>query len=181
MIFLHIKKIVEMNKYRNVLGLLLLLVAMCCCTSNKQQFDNYRIEDNVIVFDEPKRVEGQKSMLQFADAPIPTVHIGFIGLGMRGPDAVNRMTYIDGVEVVALCDLLPENVEGVQRNILEKKGLPRAAEYVGPEAYKELCERDDIDLVYICTGWQNHVEIAVYAMQQGKHVAVEVPAATSVE
>ena len=92
MIFLHIKKIVEMNKYRNVLGLLLLLVAMCCCTSNKQQFDNYRIEDNVIVFDEPKRVEGQKSMLQFADAPIPTVHIGFIGLGMRGPDAVNRMT-----------------------------------------------------------------------------------------
>ena len=181
MIFLHIKKIVEMNKYRNVLGLLLLLVAMCCCTSNKQQFDNYRIEDNVIVFDEPKRVEGQKSMLQFADAPIPTVHIGFIGLGMRGPDAVNRMTYIDGVDVVALCDLLPENVEGVQRNILEKKGLPRAAEYVGPEAYKELCERDDIDLVYICTGWQNHVEIAVYAMQQGKHVAVEVPAATSVE
>ena len=77
--------------------------------------------------------------------------------------------------------MLPENVEGVQRNILEKKGLPRAAEYVGPEAYKELCERDDIDLVYICTGWQNHVEIAVYAMQQGKHVAVEVPAATSVE
>lgn len=44
----------------------------------------------------------------------------------------------------------------------------------------KLCERDDIDLVYICTGWQKHVEMAVYAMRHGKHVAVEVPAATSV-
>ena len=159
---------------------MLLIVVMTSCKSDCNSGKNYIIEDNFIVFDEPQRVDGQTSMLEFAAEPIENVRIGFIGLGMRGPDAVYRMTFIDGVEIVALCDLLPENVEKVQSGILEAKGLPRAAEYVGPTAYKELCERDDIDLVYICTNWQTHVEMAVYAMQHGKHVAVEVPAATSV-
>ncbi len=152
-----------------------------CDNNTKEDGKNYSIVDNAIVFDEPERIEGQRSVLQFAVEPIDTVRIGFIGLGMRGPDAVNRMTYIKGVEVKALCDLLPDRVENVQKNILEKKSLPKAAEYSGEEGWKELCERDDIDLVYICTDWKNHVPMAVYAMQQGKHVAVEVPAATSVE
>lgn len=64
--------------------------------------------------------------------------------------------------------------------ILKDAGLPEAGSYVGPEAYRQLCEREDIDLVYIATDWVNHVPIAVYAMEHGKHVAVEVPAATSV-
>lgn len=98
----------------------------------------YKIKNHTIVFKEPKREKGQQSMLQFAADPIPVVRIGFIGLGMRGPDAVNRMTYIDGVEVVALCDLLPERVERVQTD-LQKKGLPRAASYTGEEGWKELC------------------------------------------
>ena len=49
------------------------------------------------------------------------------------------------------------------------------------EEWKELCRRDDIDLVYICTPWQLHVPMAVYAMEHGKHVAVEVPAAMSLD
>ena len=86
---------------------------------------NYSIVHNTIVFDEPQRVEGQQSVLQFAVDPIENVRIGFIGLGMRGPDAVDRMTYIDGVTVVALCDIEPDRVEKVQTDILEAKGLPR--------------------------------------------------------
>ena len=59
--------------------------------------------------------------------------------------------------------------------------MPDPACYGGSEtAYKALCESDDVDLVYICTDWASHVPIALYAMQHGKHVAVEVPAATSV-
>lgn len=165
-----------------VLEIFALAIAMYCCSGEKECNNrNYKIIDNAIVFDEPQRSEGQVTMLQYAAEPMETVRIGFVGLGMRGPDAVDRMTYIDGVEIVALCDLLPENIEKVQKNILDVKGLQRAAEYVGAEAYKELCERNDIDLVYICTGWQVHVPIAVYAMQHGKHVAIEVPAATTVE
>ena len=168
-----------------LLGLLFLGMATACTEKQAAETEvrkgNYRIVDNTIVFDEPQRIEGQKSVLQFTVDPIENVRIGFIGLGMRGPDAVDRMTYIDGVTVNALCDIEPDRVEAVQTNILEKKGLPRAAAYTGREGWKELCQRDDIDLVYICTDWKMHVPMAVYAMQQGKHVAIEVPAATSIE
>ncbi len=140
----------------------------------------YRTIDGTIVFDEPARAAGQRSVLQLAVDPIPVVRTGFIGLGMRGPGAVERFTHIEGAQVAALCDLRPECVEAAQR-ILERRGLPRVPGYDGEEGWKALCERDDIDLVYICTPWQNHVEMAVYAMRQGKHVAVEVPAATSLE
>ena len=56
-------------------------------------------------------------------------------------------------------------------------GYPAPAVYSGPEAYKELCLRDDIDLVYVCTDWAHHVPVALCAMEHGKHVAVEVPSA----
>lgn len=174
------------NKILHLILGLILLTGVSSCTQNGGQTDqttgkNYKIVDGTIVFDEPQRIEGQKSVLQFAVDPIEDVRIGFIGLGMRGPDAVERMTYIDGVTVVALCDLVPERVEKVQTDILESRDLPRAAAYSGEEGWKELCDRDDIDLVYICTNWQTHVPMAVYAMQHGKHVAVEVPAATTLE
>ena len=165
-----------------ILSIVLLLGISSCGSKNaKIEEKNYKIVDGTIVFDEPQRKDGQKSVLQFAVDPIENVRIGFIGLGMRGPDAVNRMTCIDGVSVVALCDLEPNRVEKVQLEILEAKGLPRAAAYSGEDGWKALCERDDIDLVYICTNWQTHVPMAVYAMQHGKHVAIEVPAATSLE
>ena len=147
-----------------------------CCSSG----DGYRIKDGVIVFDEPAPAKGQEDMLLFAADPIDTVRTGFIGLGMRGPDAVRRFTYIDGAKVVALCDLEADRVAKSQE-ILAGRGKPAAAEYSGEDGWKQLCERDDIDLVYICTNWQTHVEMAVYAMECGKHVAVEVPAAMSVE
>ena len=40
-----------------------------------------------------------------------------------------------------------------------------------------MCERNDIDLVYIATDWLHHFPVASYAMQHGKHVAIEVPSA----
>ena len=120
-----------------ILGLVLVTMASACGEKKTAETEvrkgNYRIVDNTIVFDEPQRIEGQKSVLQFTVDPIENVRIGFIGLGMRGPDAVDRMTYIDGVTVVALCDIEPDRVEAVQTNILEKKGLPRAAAYTGRE------------------------------------------------
>ncbi|MCQ2135993.1 MAG: Gfo/Idh/MocA family oxidoreductase, partial [Bacteroidales bacterium] len=54
-------------------------------------------------------------------------------------------------------------------------------EYSGEDGYKALCERDDIDLVYLAVPWQYHTSMAVYAMEHGKHVAIEVPAATSIK
>ncbi len=151
-----------------------------CGCDNGISGENYQFKDGMIVFDEPARAAGQESMLQFAADPIPVVRVGFVGLGSRGPGAVNRFTHLEGVEIKGLCDIEQKNVDKCQK-YLENAGMPKAEGYVGPEAYKQLCERDDIDLIYIATDWIHHVPIAVYAMEHGKHVAIEVPAATSVE
>ena len=129
----------------------------------------------------PERPAGQEDMLGFAAPALETVRIGFVGLGMRGPGAVERMSQIEGTDIVALCDVETENVEKCQ-GILKRLGRHEAAAYSGDEqVWKQLCERDDIDLVYIATNWQSHVMIAKYAMEHGKHVAIEVPAAMNLE
>ena len=140
----------------------------------------YEIKDGIAVYNTPDRPSDQISMIGFAADPLETVRIGVIGLGMRGPDAVNRFANIDGTDIIAICDLYPEKLERTQQ-ILERNGRARAAEYSGPEGWRELCDRDDLDLVYIVTPWDSHTPMAVYAMEQGKHVAIEVPAATSVD
>ena len=128
----------------------------------------------------PARPAGQEDVIQLVTPKIDTVRVGFIGLGMRGPGAVARWTHIPGTKIVALCDLLPERVEKSQE-ILKNAGLPEAASYSGSEeAWKQLCERDDIDLVYIATDWKHHAAMGVYAMEHGKHVAIEVPAAMNI-
>lgn len=124
----------------------------------------------------PVRPKGQKDVLGLKHDPIKVVRVGFIGLGMRGPGAVDRLSQIDGVEIKALCDLHPDRVERSQK-ILDKHKKERAAAYSGSQdAWKELCRRPDIDLIYIATDWKSHAEMMIYAMQQGKHVACEVPA-----
>lgn len=129
----------------------------------------------------PARPAGQGDVIALAVDPIPVVRVGFIGLGMRGPGAVRRFTNIEGVEVKALCDVEPYNIDRTQQ-ILAAAGFPGADEYTGgTEAWKELCDRDDIDLVYICTDWKNHTPMAVYAMERGRHVALEVPAAMTLD
>ena len=129
----------------------------------------------------PARPAGQEDVIQLVTPKIDTVRVGFIGLGMRGPGAVSRWTHIPGTKIVALCDLSPERVEKSQE-ILKNAGMPEATSYSGSEdAWKKLCEQEDIDLVYIATDWKHHAEMGVYAMEHGKHVAIEVPAAMTLD
>ncbi len=120
------------------------------------------------------------NMCGYAAPKMDKVRIGIIGLGMRGPGAVERMCFIEGAEIVALCDKFPDRVESAQA-ILAKAGLPKAKGYTGNDGWKALCESKDIDLVYTCTPWSMHTPIAVYAMKNGKHIATEVPAALTLE
>lgn len=129
----------------------------------------------------PQSKSGSFNMCGYAAPKIDKVRIGIIGLGMRGPGAVQRMSFIEGVEIKALCDQYPDRVAKAQK-ILEKQGLPKATEYSGSkDAWKELCNRPDIDLVYITTPWSWHTPMAVYAMNHGKHAATEVPAARTID
>ncbi len=120
------------------------------------------------------------NMCGYAAPRLEKVRIGFIGLGMRGPGAVERMGFIEGVEITGLCDKYPDRVAKAQK-ILGKTGRYKAHEYSGENGWKAMCESKDIDLIYICTPWHLHTPMAVYAMQQGKHVATEVPAALTVD
>ena len=169
-------------KKQLILALAFVAALMTSCKSSDKPLagQNWHVENGVIVTNEPRRAAGQQSMLEFYTDPIPVVRVGFVGLGMRGPGAVSRFTHLEGVEIKALCDKYPDRAHACQR-YLTNAGMPEAAEYSGEEGYKQLCERDDIDLVYIATNWQTHVEIALYAMEHGKHVAIEVPSATSIE
>ena len=129
----------------------------------------------------PERPAGQTDMVDYAAAPIDTVRVGFIGLGMRGISAVERFIHIPGTKIVAMCDIQEPFVDRAQET-LAKAGVAKAAGYTGSaDAWKQLCDRPDIDLVYIVTDWENHAPMALYAMEHGKHVAVEVPAALNLD
>ena len=161
----------------NTIVLALVAAAMLLGIDGASAAKPYKKVKGTITFKTPKRPAGQQDMIGFAAEPLQTVRVGFIGLGMRGPGAVKRWSRIEGTQIVALCDLYPERVEKAQK-YLENAGRARAAAYSGSEdAWKELCKRDDIDIVYIVTDWENHARMAKYAMECGKHAAIEVPAA----
>ena len=162
-----------------LLPLLSLLLILGACTSAVKQSEETPFEAREL-FPEPPRQEGQSDVIELRCDPIDTVHVAFIGLGGRGKGAVRRYTFLDGVKIVALCDLVQENLD-ISQEILQEAGLPKADIYSGPEDWKKVCEREDVDLVYVCTHWDLHTPIAVYAMEQGKHVASEVPIAISIE
>ncbi len=120
------------------------------------------------------------NMCGYTAPKIDTVRIGFIGLGHRGPAAVGRMAHIEGTAITALCDIRPDKAEGAKRSLAGSGHNPDV--YTGkPDEWKKLCERADIDLVYIATPWSLHTPMAVYAMNHGKHVCVEVPAAKTID
>jgi hypothetical protein len=120
------------------------------------------------------------NMSGYAAPKLETVRVGFIGLGSRGPGHVSNMSLLEGVDIKALCDIVPEEAEKVRKRI-EFAGFNPDIYTGDAEAWKKLCDRQDIDLVYICTPWNMHAPMAVYAMEHGKHVAIEVPAANTLE
>lgn len=128
----------------------------------------------------PERSPGQKDVLELRTTPLETVRVAFIGVGARGMGAVHRFMSLDGIEVVAICDVQPDKVRKAQDLVkLKGKGDPQG--YTEAEDWKKVCEREDVDLIYNATHWALHTPISVYAMEQGKHVAVEIPAAVTLE
>lgn len=158
-------------------------LALAACTSKPEYpvVDTtvpYKVVNGTVITETPAREPGQTSALQMTCAPIEKVRVGLVGVGMRGSGMLRRYVHIDGAQITALCDLYPERVAEGQE-YLASMGVPAAKEYSGEDGWKQLCESDDVDLVYICTPWLLHTPIAVYAMEHGKHAAIEVPAAMS--
>lgn len=122
----------------------------------------------------------QSHVLQLAHPPIPTVRIGIIGLGNRGLLTLQRYLHIEGVEIKALCEIREGNLLKA-RHILKEAKRPEVVGYTGTDGWKKACESQDLDILFICTDWLMHTPMACYAMECDKHVAIEVPAAMSVD
>lgn len=120
------------------------------------------------------------NMCGYAAPKIDTVRIGIVGLGNRGPGAVQRISKIDGVEIKALCDIRRDRAEKAKA-LLDKTPHKPDLYADTEDAWKKMCDRKDLDLIYIATPWKLHAPMAVYAMEQGKHTAIEVPAAVTLE
>lgn len=124
------------------------------------------------------QVNSSYPLTDFAVSPMEVVRIGFVGLGGRGLAAITRFTHIEGARIAAVCDMSPEAIAKVSHIVDYSKEV---SEYVGKDSWMKMCENPSLDLIYICTDWQSHAQIATYAMECGRHVAVEVPAVTSVD
>jgi len=106
--------------------------------------------------------------------------LGIIGVGGRGTSLLGNLLAADA-QVIAICDIVQEKADHAQ-SLIEKAGQKAPTLYTkGDHAFESLVTRDDLDLVVIATPWKWHVEMAVATMKHGKHAAVEVPAATTIE
>ena len=120
------------------------------------------------------------NMAGYAGAKMGTVRVGIIGLGNRGPGHLRNLIQIEGVEIRGLADKNPASVEAALKYIENTDHSPVL--YTGGEdEWKKLCEQSDLDLVFVTTPFYLHAPMAIYAMEQGKHVASEVPAAATLE
>ncbi len=122
-----------------------------------------------------------RSPYGFAAPPMERVRIAFVGVGLQGGSHVKIFLRLDKVDIVAICDIDTARAKEVAGWVVDA-GKPKPNLYTrGDWDFKRMCERDDIDLVFNATPWKWHVPACVEAMVTGKHTAVEVPAAFTVD
>ena len=124
---------------------------------------------------------GQMQDYAFQKLKGKNVRVGFIGVGQRGTAAVHRVSMIPGVEIVALCDKNPAAVEQNLKWLADSKYRTVPKKYIGDEAYKELCDFGDCDVVYCATPWALHQPVALRGLLGGKIALVEVTSALTVD
>jgi predicted dehydrogenase len=113
--------------------------------------------------------------------PLETVRVGYVGIGGQGGGHVRNLLRVAGCRITAVCDIRPERTDWATREITAA-GQPAPAAYTrGPRDFERLCASDDVDLVYTATPWEWHVPVMLSAMKNGKHTAVEVPAAMTID
>jgi hypothetical protein len=114
--------------------------------------------------------------------PRDKVRLGLVGAGGRGSFLLNNFLAVENIEVVALCDIVREKCVRNQETVAKSGQTVQPEIYAGSDhAFENLAKRDDLDLVIVATSWDFHVPIATFCMNQGKHVALEVPAARTLD
>jgi len=97
------------------------------------------------------------------------IKAGIIGFGYMGNFHLNRMKSGEGIEAYAAYDIDPEKLEDARgENLLTFSSL------------EEMLTDEEIQLAVICTPNDVHADIAVKALEAGKHVLCEKPATLTV-
>ncbi|CAM1340631.1 Gfo/Idh/MocA family protein [Tenacibaculum amylolyticum] len=115
---------------------------------------------------------------------IAKVNVGIIGCGNRGQVLVQMFDWLvknNKADVVAVSDLKKDKTDKLNSHLQKVHGKTAKAYYGGPNEWKKLVDRDDIDLLIIATPWEMHTPMSLYGMEKGKHVACEVPIAYTLE
>lgn len=107
--------------------------------------------------------------------------VGLIGCGGRGTGAaIDIITADAGTEIVAMADLFADRLENslkeVKSKFPDRLTVRKGDTYIGFDAYKKLCQRDDVDIVIsaVPPGFRPiHLKAAI---ENGKHVFMEKPA-----
>jgi predicted dehydrogenase len=94
------------------------------------------------------------------------INIGFIGYGYWGPNLVRNFSVLDGANAMMLADIKPENLSKAQKRHPSIKTTTRV---------QDIFDNKDIDAVAIATPVFTHYDLAMKALQAGKHVFVEKP------
>ena len=100
------------------------------------------------------------------------IHVGVIGYGYWGPNLVRNFVEVSGAEVGAVCDLRPERLA---------KARARYPTVEITTDYQDVLANSHIDAIAIVTPVSTHFELAMQALQVGKHVLVEKPLAATSE
>ncbi|HZS07487.1 MAG TPA: Gfo/Idh/MocA family oxidoreductase [Blastocatellia bacterium] len=102
----------------------------------------------------------------------PPVKFGLIGAGQWGKEILSALSRLPSAQVAAVCDTYEPAL---------KKGREIAPRAMTITDYRRLLESSDVEAVVIATPTHLHKEIALAALQAGKHVYCEAPLAASVE
>ncbi|MFB5662369.1 Gfo/Idh/MocA family protein [Alteribacillus sp. HJP-4] len=102
------------------------------------------------------------------------LNVAIIGLGAISPSHIEGyMQFSDKSRIKAFCDITPEKAQ--------QKAKEYNLEVDIVDNYKKLLDRDDIDLVSVCTPPYTHAEVSIALLNSGKHVLVEKPMASSLK
>lgn len=97
---------------------------------------------------------------------------GIIGLGARGMSLLEHVVLaLDKYcEVTAVCDVYEDRMSDAKKIVVEKG----QKEPFMTKDYRELIDSDNVDTVFVFSSWETHSEMAIYAMNARKAVAIEV-------
>ena len=122
------------------------------------------------------------SSILFAAPPLERVRIGFVGVGHQGSSHVKNFLGIEGVDIVAICDVTPANLAQSQKAVIDAgRPAPKAYGDRGLRDFERMIGEEKLDLVFTATPWEWHAPVMLAAMRAGVHAATEVPMGVSVD